>query len=55
MQGLPDKNASRGRAQQLFPRQAELFSRKKDIGRADAALIAYYGKTYTVKRGYKRT
>lgn len=49
MQGLPDKDASRGRAQQLFPSQAGLFVRKKDVGRADAALIAWYGKTYLLK------
>jgi hypothetical protein len=28
---------------QLFPRQASLFARKKDDGRSDASLIAYYG------------
>jgi len=37
------KDGSRERAMQLFPRQAAMFSRKKDDGRADAALIAYYG------------
>jgi crossover junction endodeoxyribonuclease RuvC len=37
------KDGARERAMQLFPKQASLFSRKKDDGRADAALIAYYG------------
>jgi crossover junction endodeoxyribonuclease RuvC len=37
------KDGSRERAMQLFPAQAELFQRKKDDGRSDAALIAYYG------------
>ena len=37
------KDGSRERAMQLFPKYASLFSRKKDDGRADAALIAYYG------------
>lgn len=36
------KDGSRSRAQELFPDQAHLFSRKKDDGRADAALIACY-------------
>lgn len=37
------KDASRERAMQLFPASAELFQRKKDDGRADAALIAKHG------------
>jgi crossover junction endodeoxyribonuclease RuvC len=37
------KDGSRERAMQLFPRQASFFARKKDDGRSDAALIAYYG------------
>lgn len=37
------KDGSRERATQLFPSQASLFARKKDDGRSDAALIAYYG------------
>lgn len=37
------KDGSRERAMQLFPAQADLFQRKKDDGRSDAALIAYYG------------
>ena len=35
-----DKEAARQRALQLFPKHHSLFSRKKDHGRADAALIA---------------
>jgi crossover junction endodeoxyribonuclease RuvC len=37
------KDGSRERAMQLFPAQADLFQRKRDDGRSDAALIAYYG------------
>ena len=41
------KDGSRERAMQLFPAQADLFQRKKDDGRSDAVLIAYYGaKTF---------
>lgn len=35
------KDNARHRAQELFPAYAEQFKRKKDSGRADAALIAY--------------
>lgn len=38
------KDGARARAMQLYPKQAELFSRKKDDGRADAALIATYAR-----------
>jgi crossover junction endodeoxyribonuclease RuvC len=38
-----DKEASRALALRLFPATAEHFSRKKDHGRAEAALIARYG------------
>jgi len=37
------KNASRARAVELFPDSAHLFARAKDDGRAEAALIAWYG------------
>ena len=37
------KAGSRARAMELFPDQAGLFARVKDDGRADAALIAFYG------------
>ena len=38
-----DKDASRLRASAVFPRWAPCWSRKKDHGRAEAALIALYG------------
>jgi crossover junction endodeoxyribonuclease RuvC len=41
-QGGRDKNVSRAVAQQLFPLCD--FGRKKDAGRAEAALIAEYGR-----------
>lgn len=37
------KDANRARAAQLFPEFAYLFARVKDDGRADAALIAWWG------------
>lgn len=37
------KDASRSRALQLLPRYAGLFSRVRDNGRSDAALIALFG------------
>ncbi len=37
------KEQSRQRAIQLFPQSSELFSRKKDHQRGEAALIALYG------------
>jgi crossover junction endodeoxyribonuclease RuvC len=43
MQGMADKNASRIRAQELFPQSTELLARKKDHGRAEALLVAAYG------------
>lgn len=39
-----DKGAARSVAMQRFPQQAALFARVKDDGRAEAALIALYGK-----------
>lgn len=38
-----DKGVSRSLATQRFPDAAELFSRVKDDGRAEAALLALYG------------
>ena len=38
-----DKNASRLRASSIFPRWAAQWSRSKDEGRAEAALIALFG------------
>jgi crossover junction endodeoxyribonuclease RuvC len=37
------KDGARQRASQLFPKHADLFARVKDDGRADAALMAYFG------------
>ena len=39
------KDGSRMRACELFPNYATLFARKKDDGRADAALMAWYAAT----------
>lgn len=41
--GGQTKDASRRKASQLFPHFSHLWSRVKDDGRAEAALIAYYG------------
>lgn len=38
------KDAARLQAQRLYPHEAHLFARKKDDGRADALLIAEYGR-----------
>jgi crossover junction endodeoxyribonuclease RuvC len=40
----PGKDASRARAMELFPNYEYFFKRVKDDGRADAALIAYWGQ-----------
>ena len=39
------KDGSRQRAAELFPAYANLFARKKDDGRADAACMAWYAAT----------
>lgn len=39
----PDKDASRAKASQFFPTCTDQWLRKKDDGRAEAALIAWYG------------
>jgi hypothetical protein len=39
-----DKDTSRARALELWPDQADRFRRKKDADRAEAALIAEYGR-----------
>jgi crossover junction endodeoxyribonuclease RuvC len=39
------KDGSRARAAALFPAYAHMFTRKKDDGRADAALMAWWGAT----------
>lgn len=42
--GVPaDKDGARARASQLLPQHAALWSRVKDDGRAESALIAYWG------------
>ena len=41
----PGKDGSRQRAAELFPVYVNLFALKKHDGRADAALIAWYGAT----------
>jgi len=41
-----DKGASREKARTLFPASAHAFERVKDDGRAEAALLAYYGRKY---------
>ena len=38
-----NKNASREMAMQMFPDDADQFKRVKDDGRAEAALLAYWG------------
>ena len=43
MRFFKGKDASRERAIELFPEYATMFSRKKDDGRADAALLAVWG------------
>ena len=40
-----EKDGARARASQLMPAHAGLWSRCKDDGRAEAALIAFYGAT----------
>lgn len=45
MKGLPkEKDASRMRACQIFPKAVELLDRKKDHGRAEALLLAEWGR-----------
>lgn len=41
-----DKGASREKARTLFPTSAHAFTRVKDDGRAEATLLAYYGRKY---------
>jgi len=47
----PGKDGSRAEAVRLFPAQSEKFSRKKDDGRADASLLAYWGYKFGFKDG----
>lgn len=48
-----DKEEARARALQLWPSRAELFARKKDHGRAEAALIARFAAETIVRGGGK--
>jgi crossover junction endodeoxyribonuclease RuvC len=43
------KGASRQRAMEIFPDQADRFKRVKDDGRSDGALIAVYGYGEAIK------
>lgn len=45
------KDDGRAMATELWPSMAEAFARKKDDGRADAALIAEYGRRDLVRLG----
>tara|TARA_B100000212_G_scaffold335173_1_gene306797 strand:+ start:1246 stop:1725 length:480 start_codon:yes stop_codon:yes gene_type:complete len=45
------KDANRQRACELFPQYADMFARKKDDGRADAALLAYYATFFVESVG----
>lgn len=49
------KDDSRALASSLWPAQAELFKRVRDDGRADAALIAEYGRRILAKEGVTET
>ena len=44
------KNASRARADDLYPQHAALWARAKDDGRAEAVLIAHYGRHHGAAR-----
>lgn len=44
MQGISDKDAARFKAQKLFPQLSHEFKLKKDDGKAEALLIAEYGR-----------
>jgi crossover junction endodeoxyribonuclease RuvC len=45
-----DKNHSRTKASFLFPMRADKFKRVKDDGRAEAALLAFYGEQFVGRR-----
>ena len=44
-----DKSESRAKAIALWPGHADLFKRRKDDGRAEAALVAVYGASEQAK------
>lgn len=46
-----DKEEARARALQMWPDRSDLFARKKDHGRAEAALIARFGAEAVARRG----
>lgn len=46
-----DKDGARLRASEIFPRYAGQWARIKDDGRAEAALIAYYGRELSLHAG----
>lgn len=46
-----DKDQCRGLASQLFPEDAGQWPLKKHDGRAEAALLAYYGRSHPVRAG----
>jgi crossover junction endodeoxyribonuclease RuvC len=50
-----DKDASRLRASAIFPRWAALWSRAKDHGRAEAALIALHGANKLPSLGARKS
>jgi len=45
VQSRDGKDGARARAAELFPAYAQIFARKKDDGRADASLIAWWSAT----------
>ena len=45
------KDGHRARACELLPAYSQMFARKKDDGRADAALLAFYGVTHDLGVG----
>jgi len=46
-----DKDRARSMAVELWPAHADLFARKKDDGRAEAALMAEWGRRLLIERG----
>ena len=45
--GRENKDVARQKASMIFPKYAHLWARKKDDGRAEAALLAHYGSKLT--------
>lgn len=44
---VADKDSSRRMASQIFPAYSHMWARVKDDGRAEAALLAYYGAKFS--------